>query len=204
MRSTVQKRGLGTTRYQHHAPTIPASRFTTSSETPTTRWTEAIAGTYSRTPPGHLLLAALSTMRSSVSALSNTLLQSAPWRCYNPGRCAHRLRPRPRLPRHRTDRRRRLRQRATTARSAPRCLLAAGPVDPLRVRPALRGLQELPLRDQLLPDRDALHPVRHRGDLPLPDRRAAARVRDVRTGRDGGLHHAADGRVRLRVAAGGT
>ena len=50
---------------------------------------------------------------------------------------------------------------------------------PVRVRPALGRPAGLPLRDQLLPDRDALHPVRHRGHLPLPGRGAAARVRDA-------------------------
>ena len=51
---------------------------------------------------------------------------------------------------------------------------------PVRVRAAVRHPAGLPLRDQLLPDRDALHPVRHRGRLPLPGRRAAARVRELR------------------------
>ena len=50
----------------------------------------------------------------------------------------------------------------------------------VRVRPAVGRPAGLPLRDQLLPDRDAVHPVRHRGHLPLPDRRAAAGVRDLR------------------------
>ena len=44
--------------------------------------------------------------------------------------------------------------------------------DALRVRAALRRPARLPLRDQLLPRRDAVHPVRRRGDLPLPGRRA--------------------------------
>ena len=46
---------------------------------------------------------------------------------------------------------------------------------PLRVRAAVRGPAALPLRDQLLPDRDAVHPVRHRGRLPLSGRGPAAR-----------------------------
>ena len=48
------------------------------------------------------------------------------------------------------------------------------------MRAALRGQEELPLRDQLLPDRDALHPVRHRGRLPLPGGAPARGVRVVR------------------------
>src|SRR5690349_3544144 len=71
------------------------------------------------------------------------------------------------------------------------------------MRPALGGEEELPLRDQLLPDRDALHPVRHRGDLPLPRRDPAGCVRDLRADRDDRLHRAADARLRLRVETGG-
>ena len=57
--------------------------------------------------------------------------------------------------------------------------------DPYECGLPVRGPAGLPLRDQLLPDRDAVHPVRHRGRLPLPGRRAAAGVRDLRPGRDG-------------------
>ena len=39
-------------------------------------------------------------------------------------------------------------------------------------------------------------------DLPLPDRRPAAGVRDLRADRDGRLHRAPHGRVRLRLATG--
>ena len=60
----------------------------------------------------------------------------------------------------------------------PRRAVAAE-AGPLRVRPALRGQAGDALRDQLLPDRDAVHPVRHRGDLPVPDRRRAARLRQL-------------------------
>ena len=93
--------------------------------------------------------------------------------------------------------------RSPAARSEARGGLAPVAAHPLRVRPAERGHAELPLRDQLLPDRDAVHPVRHRGDLPLPDRRAAARVRDLRARRDGRLHRAADGRLRRTCGGGG-
>src|SRR5262249_20078180 len=48
--------------------------------------------------------------------------------------------------------------------------------------------------------RDALHPVRHRGDLPLPRGGPAAGVRDVRPRRGRGVHRTAHGRVRVRVA----
>src|SRR5207302_10565253 len=52
------------------------------------------------------------------------------------------------------------------------------------------------------PDRDALHPVRHRGDLPLPRGRGAAGVRDVRARGDDRVHRAAVRGVRLRLAEG--
>ena len=80
------------------------------------------------------------------------------------------------------------RRRASRSRRSTRC---SGPKRPskvksraVRVRPALGRAQELPLRGQLLPRRDALHPVRHRGGLPLPDRRAARGVRHLRAGGD--------------------
>ena len=47
----------------------------------------------------------------------------------------------------------------------------------LRVRAAHRGLADVPLRGQLLHDRDAVHPVRHRGRLPVPGRRDPRRRR---------------------------
>src|SRR4029079_6235299 len=72
---------------------------------------------------------------------------------------------------------------------------------PVRVRAAVRDPAGLPLRDQLLPDRDALHPVRHRGRVPLPGGRAAAGVRDLRDGGDDRLHRAAARGPRLRLAA---
>ena len=54
----------------------------------------------------------------------------------------------------------------------------------VRVRHPFERHEELPLRDLVLPDRDALHPVRHRGRLSLSGRRAARGVRDVRARRD--------------------
>ena len=110
--------------------------------------------------PSH---ARLRTITSSVSALSNTLLQTARARCYNRPRFADQLRTRDRLSRDRPHRRHGLRHGAPTARSETCGGLAPVAAHALRVRPAVRGHAELPLRDQLLPDRDAVHPVRHRG-----------------------------------------
>ena len=52
------------------------------------------------------------------------------------------------------------------------------------MRPAVRGPARLPLRHQLLPDRDALPALRRRGRLSLPDRGGAAIVRQLRACRD--------------------
>src|SRR5581483_6371271 len=73
---------------------------------------------------------------------------------------------------------------------------------PVRVWSAVGDPAWLSLRDQLLHDRDAVHPVRHRGDLHLSDRSLAARVRRLRDGRDRRVRRAADGRLRLCLAAG--
>src|SRR5919198_3878060 len=72
------------------------------------------------------------------------------------------------------------------------------------MRPAVGDPEGVPLRDQLLPDRDAVHPLRHRGRLPLSRRRPAAGVRDLRAHRDDRLHRAAARGLRLRLAKGGT
>src|ERR1700704_27741 len=98
----------------------------------------------------------------------------------------------------RRDRRHRLHAAQPRPRHSPRGALQGRPV---RVRPALRGPAGLPLRHLLLPRGDAVHPVRHRGDLPLPGRGAAQGFRHLRAGRDDRLHRAAGGGVRLRVAA---
>ncbi|CAA9475573.1 MAG: NADH ubiquinone oxidoreductase chain A, partial [uncultured Solirubrobacteraceae bacterium] len=71
---------------------------------------------------------------------------------------------------------------------------------PVRVRASLRRPEGLPLRDQLLPDRDALHPVRHRGPLPLSGRHPARRVRRLRADRDDHLRSPAVRGLHLRVA----
>ena len=71
------------------------------------------------------------------------------------------------------------------------------------MRPADRGLADLPLRGQLLHDRDAVHPVRHRGRLPVPGGRdPRGGELGLRPGRDRDLRRPAAGRARLRVATG--
>src|SRR5579863_2814001 len=70
------------------------------------------------------------------------------------------------------------------------------------MRPPFGGPARLPLRDQLLPDRDAVHPVRHRSDLPVPDRGAITGIWWLRPGRDDHVRGPADGRVRLRLEKG--
>src|SRR3954454_5667646 len=85
--------------------------------------------------------------------------------------------------------------RAEALRAHPR-----DPGRPLRVRPALGDPTGLPLRDKLLPDRDAVHPVRHRGRVPLPGGDPASGVWNLRPGGDGGLHRAAACSPRVRLA----
>src|SRR4051794_18027923 len=75
-----------------------------------------------------------------------------------------------------------------------------GEVGPLRVRPALRGAEDVQVRRLVLPRGDAVHPVRHRGALPLPRGDPAAVVRDLRADRDAGLRRAAVRRLHLRLA----
>ena len=82
--------------------------------------------------------------------------------------------------------RRGLHTRQLAARAASRP--TAGQARAVRVRAALGRAQELPLRRELLPHGDAVHPVRHRGGLPLPDRRPARGHRDVRAGGDDRVH----------------
>src|ERR1700683_206933 len=74
---------------------------------------------------------------------------------------------------------------------------------PLRVRPAVGDQTGNALWDQLLPDRDAVHPVRHRGHLPVPDRGRATVVRNLRDVRDDRVHRPTDDRVPLRLATRG-
>ena len=70
---------------------------------------------------------------------------------------------RPRDPDNDDDRE--LRLRAAAASPRPR------PHDPVRVRRLAGRAEEAALHRQLLPDRDALHPLRHRDRLPVPARR---------------------------------
>src|SRR5215212_4934232 len=90
------------------------------------------------------------------------------------------------------------------ARQQPARAQAAGPDEEraVRERAALGGQEELPLRDQLLPDRDAVHPLRHRGRLPLSRRASARRARGIRPRRDDRLRRAPGGGVRVRLAEG--
>src|SRR5579871_736633 len=69
------------------------------------------------------------------------------------------------------------------------------------MRAAVGDQARLPLRHQLLPDRDALPALRPRGHLLPPDRGPAARVRRVRARRADRLRRAAARRLRLRLAA---
>ncbi|CAA9517668.1 MAG: NADH ubiquinone oxidoreductase chain A, partial [uncultured Solirubrobacteraceae bacterium] len=78
---------------------------------------------------------------------------------------------------------------------------ARGEVRSLRERPALRRAAGLPLRHLVLPDRDAVHPVRHRGHLPLSRRGPAQGVRDLRARGGRRVRRAAVRRVHLRVEA---
>src|SRR4051812_18480908 len=65
----------------------------------------------------------------------------------------------------------------------------------VRVRRLHGRLRAVALLDLLLPDRDALHRLRHRDRLPLPARRAAARARAVRVHGAAGVRRAARHRL---------
>src|SRR3954447_3128123 len=135
----------------------------------------------------------------SESALSH-YVATCHKRLYNPSRLAPQLRTRSRLPAPRRSGGSGLHLPQQRARAPPSEPRQAGA---LRVRAPLRGHAELPLRDQLLPDRDALHPVRHRGRVSLSGRGEAERLRVVRARGDRGVRGAAARGVRLRVAKGG-
>src|SRR6202046_4337165 len=77
------------------------------------------------------------------------------------------------------------------------------PVGALRVGHPGRADQELPLRRQLLPARHALHPLRHRGRLPLSGRSDhARRLERLRPRRADHLRGPLDARLRLRMEKG--
>src|SRR5690606_35452019 len=59
-----------------------------------------------------------------------------------------------------------------------------------------------PRAGEVLPDRDAVHPVRHRDGVPLPVRRGRGRGRHVRVHRGADLHRRDHHPVRLRVGEG--
>src|SRR5262245_48836781 len=130
------------------------------------------------------------------SALCSCLAQAS---VIPPAWSAEELSARPCIPGAGDRCRHRLHARKSRARAKPP---GPGEKRAVRVRPALRRQEELPLRDQLLPDRDALHPVRHRSGLPLPGGAAARGVRLVRARGDGGLHLPAPRCARVRLAKG--
>src|SRR6476646_613053 len=74
--------------------------------------------------------------------------------------------------------------------------------DSVRVRRLGERVPRPPLHDLLLPDRDAVHRVRYRDRVPLPAGPAHARPGHVRVRRDGRLHRAAGGGLRVRVEEG--
>src|SRR5258708_5626973 len=75
---------------------------------------------------------------------------------------------------------------------------------PLRVRRIAGSDEAAALYRELLPDRDALHRLRHRDRVPLPARRATARARLVRLHRVPLLHRHSPRRLRLHLAQGRT
>src|SRR3954463_1440409 len=80
----------------------------------------------------------------------------------------------------------------------------ARPGDPVRVGRLDRAARPPALHDQLLPDGDALHRLRHRDRVSLSARRHAERPRVVRVLRAPLLRRDPGGRVRLHLAQGGT
>src|SRR6185436_17278184 len=109
-----------------------------------------------------------------------------------------------RLPRHR--RRERFRDAQPPGRSEAfeaSDRRQPAPARALRVGNPSRGLPRASLRHQLLPGRDALHPLRHRGRLPLSDRRHPQGGRQpLRARRAGHLRRSPARRLRLRLAKG--
>src|SRR5213078_3417329 len=73
----------------------------------------------------------------------------------------------------------------------------------LRIRRLDRLARHPPLHDQLLPDGDALHRLRHRDRLPLSARGDPPPARLVRLRRVPVLHRDPRGRVRVHLAQGG-
>src|SRR6476619_8495633 len=78
----------------------------------------------------------------------------------------------------------------------------ARPLAAVRVRRLRRAAGAQPLHDQLLPDGDALHRLRHRDRLPLPARRDPPPARVVRLRRVPLLRGHPRGCVRLHLAQG--
>src|SRR5207302_443677 len=76
------------------------------------------------------------------------------------------------------------------------------PDDPVRIRRLPGPAEPEPLHDQLLPDGDALHRLRHRGRLSLSARRHPPPARLVRLRRVPLLHRRPRGRLRVHLAQG--
>ena len=143
---------------QATAPQTPATRFSASTATPTTRWTSA-----TRPAP------ATGDARLRRKALCNTLLQE--WCITRADSRIERLyrRPRPLLKSY-LPVLVFLGLGSAVGIAFTTLNRVLGPSRPnktksraLRVRPAVRRAARLPLRDQLLPGRDAVHPLRRRG-----------------------------------------
>src|SRR4051795_11431636 len=94
------------------------------------------------------------------------------------------------------DRELRLRHAAASPRARPH--------HPVRVRRLARPAEAAALHRQLLPDGDALHPLRHRDRLPLPARGDPPRARMVRVLRVPRVPDHPARRVRLHLAEGST
>src|SRR5581483_2429323 len=86
------------------------------------------------------------------------------------------------------------------AAAEPAC---AGPHDPVRVRRLAGAAAAAALHRQLLPDGDALHPLRHRDRLPLPAGRDPPPARVVRVLRVPRVPRHPLRRLRLHLAEGG-
>src|ERR1700761_679438 len=89
-----------------------------------------------------------------------------------------------------------------------RCLRRPEAVEPrqarelrVRHRADAHAAGRWPHPGQVLPDRDALHRVRHRDHLPVSLGRHLQQARHLRPGRDGHLRHHRAHRVRLHLAA---
>src|SRR4051794_37189587 len=173
-RSSGQKDGGTCPRHQDQAPHAPAARLVAITVIPTTMWTATNL---------HLSSLVTRTHKNRRPVLYPS--------------CDPQLSAGDHLPPAGRPRRRRVRHAEHLLRSPP---ADQGQVRPLRVRPAVRGPRLVQVRRQLLPRGDAVHPVRHRGDLPLPGGDPAEGVRNLRAGGNTRLRGPAVRRLRLRLA----